>query len=294
MSKRKLILHLFFIFIITICPIYSAPKTDIVIFSYNRPMQLYALLESIDYYVKGVGKICIIYRAASNYQQGYDQVMHQFPNATFVYQDAPPHDFKRLTLECTFKTDNDYILFAVDDDLVKDFIDLEECAQLIEKHHAYGFYLRLGKNLSYCYSRYEDQKLPVFITDQDNLCSWQFSQGECDWNYPHNLDMTLYRKSDLASLLTTLEYSSPNSLEYQLALQADVHKVGLCYQESKILNLPINIVQTFTHNNSLHSHSPEELLTLFINGLKIDIHALYQLPNRAAHVHDCALTFIKR
>ena len=258
-------------------------------------MQLYALLESLEHYVTGIGQTYVIYRADGNdYQEGYQQVMARFGNALFMPQDNPPHDFKKLTLEAFCKTNNDYVLFGVDDDVVKDFIDLQECVELLENYSAYGFYLRLGKNLSYCYSRLESQKLPNFIFEEDGLCAWIFAQEECDWNYPNNLDMTVYRKKDLVGLLSHLDYNNPNVLEYRLAFAADMQQVGLCYQTTKIVNFPINIVQTFTHNNCLNSHSVQELLALFMDGKKIDIHALYQLRNSAAHVHDHAITFRDR
>lgn len=37
-------------------------QTDLIIFSYDRPMQLYALLESINHYVSHLGHITLIYR----------------------------------------------------------------------------------------------------------------------------------------------------------------------------------------------------------------------------------------
>jgi len=291
MNVKKIAL----IFCILFSPLCCAEKTDIILYSYNRPMQLYALLESIDYYVKGVGQICVIYRADdAQYQQAYDTVIARFDDAFFMRQDNPPHDFKKLTLEAFCKTDNNYVLFGVDDDIVKDFVDLQECAALLEKYSAYGFYLRLGKNLSYCYAMAQDQKVPSFVMEEDGLCSWLFSHGECDWNYPNNLDMTVYRKKDLIGLLARLDYHSPNVLEYRLAVVADLQQIGLCYETTKIVNFPINIVQTFTYNNCLNSHSIQELLSLFMAGTKIDIHALYQLRNSAAHVHDHAITFVGR
>ena len=39
-------------------------NVDIIIFSYDRPLQLYAFLESIDQYCVGVGKCFVLYRAS--------------------------------------------------------------------------------------------------------------------------------------------------------------------------------------------------------------------------------------
>ena len=52
---------------------------DFVIFSYNRPLQLYAFLESIEKYVAGIGSIQVIYRVSDDsYEEGYKVVKKEF------------------------------------------------------------------------------------------------------------------------------------------------------------------------------------------------------------------------
>ena len=40
-------------------------RADLIIFSFNRPMQLYALLESVEKYLTGIEETVIIYRAGN-------------------------------------------------------------------------------------------------------------------------------------------------------------------------------------------------------------------------------------
>lgn len=272
-----------------------AGTADLIIFSYNRPLQLYALLESVKLYVNGLEEIMVIYRASDTaFEDAYGKVRTDFPHVDFYCQQNPPYDFKPLTLNCTNKNCNNYILFAVDDVVVKDQVDVNDCINQMEKHDAYGFFLRLGKNLNYCYATFSDQQLPQFIVDDINLCVWNFAEGEWDWAYPHSLDMTLYRKADLIGLLDQLEYYSPNQLEHYLAMNADYTKKGICYSVSKIINLPINLVQTYTGSNCIHSYSTGQLLDLFNQGMKMDVAALYQVNNRSSHMYDAQIQFMPR
>ena len=113
---------------------------DLVVYSFDRPMQLFALLESIDFYVTGLGEITVIYRSSDDqFSMAYEEVENCFPGVVFVKQGSNPHaDFKVLTLRAAFESPHDYILFAVDDIIVKDFIDVERDVQNLELYDAYG------------------------------------------------------------------------------------------------------------------------------------------------------------
>lgn len=274
----------------------QTPMIDLVVYSFNRPMQLYAFLESAEYYIRGITQVYVIYRASNHsYEQAYQIVHNRFPAIHFIKQSSKPlQDFKSLTLEYIFKLPHEYIILAVDDIIIKNTIDLQECARALEQYNAYGFYLSLGKNLTYCYSIGKPQKLPPF-KDKNGIYSWYFHEGEYDWEYPNSLDMTLYRKSDLEYLLCYLEYTTPNTLEYALAVNADMSQKGLCYEYSKVLNIPLNIVQTDFANTHTNSFNTEQLLDLFNQGFKIDIKQFHCFANVARHIDNIDLIkFIER
>ena len=71
-------------------------KADLIAFSFDRPMQLYALLESLEYYVNGIQNIYVICRASNDrYRSAYEQVAEAFSRVTFVWQgENPKADFK--------------------------------------------------------------------------------------------------------------------------------------------------------------------------------------------------------
>ena len=272
------------------------PQTDLIVYSYDRPMQLYALLESIEKYITGLSDIFVILRtSSSDFEHAYGIVEKTFSKVHFIRQSPPYDDLKNVTLDCVCKNPSEYVLFGVDDIIIKDYIDLEECCHALSEAMAHGFFFRLGKNLDFCYAMNKSQKLPPLKQISENVYSWYFCDGEYDWQYPNNLDFTLYRKTDLLQPLFNESYKTPYSLESQFMRYADMKQYGLCYATSKIINFPMNVVQTDWPNASTNHYDTKKLLELFNKGLKIDIAPLHQIENRSAHSPDDHLiTFIPR
>lgn len=204
---------------------------DVLVFSYNRPMQLYAFLESLFAYAKNIGTVIVLMRSDDQYVQGYARVQEAFPSVAFAIQSSlsPQEDFKNITLRIVQDGSNDHIVFAVDDSIVKDRCDFKECIDALDKTKAYGFYLRLGKNIT-------DGDIPQLIPVASDIYAWQFKYGMGDWHYPNSLDMTLYKKETILNALQKLDYTNPSDLagNWLIPEFVDYEKVGLCYETSKI------------------------------------------------------------
>ncbi|MFC1842066.1 hypothetical protein ACFLYU_00200 [Candidatus Dependentiae bacterium] len=277
----------------------KSEKADLVAFSFNRPIQLYALLESLDTYVTGLEQVHIIYRSTNeNYEQAYQEVIEQFPYVIFHKQGAnPKKDFKPLTLHASFDSPCAYILFAVDDIIVKDFINIENDIELLKETNAYGFYYRLGLNINWNYPYNRANKVSKIEKINDDVHQWHLKNGTYDWGYPNTVDMTMYKKSDIQNDLKRMHYHAPNPLEGNWARLGNKirksGKTGLCHEKSKIVNLPLNRVQNVYQNRHMNTLGAEELLEKFNQGLKIDITLLYQIKNRSAHM-DYVPQFIER
>lgn len=266
----------------------ESEKVDVIIFSYNRPLQLYALLESMDIYVQGIGTVSVIYRSDSDrYESAYDQVKKTFSAVSYIKQGQyPAQDFKPLLLN-TFKiTPSEYVMFAVDDIVVCDFVDLTECVLALKEIKAYGFYLRLGRNISYCYAMNKKQHVSDLLLVRDGIYLWRFEKGSYDWAYPNTVDMTIYKKSDILNDLEKINYRAPNSLEgawHGLSKFIKSRK-GLCFERSKMVNLPLNIVQKELKNRHAGTASTEELLDIFERNMKMDIKPLFRVGNVSPHM----------
>ncbi len=261
--------------------------TECIIFSYDRPLQLYALLESIDRYIQNTGPVNIIYRTSSeSYAQAYLDVFKKFETKLELhsYLQNSSSDFKSITLEAIAKVSSEYMYFAVDDMIVKDTVDLNMCIDALKKYDAYGFFLRLGTNCTHNnYPYLKPCKQPTF-KHHKGICSWTFSQGQGDWRYCNTVDMTIYATSDIKNDLENLSFHNPNSLEgawFQKSFKR-LKRKGLCFENSCTINIPLNRVQN-THQNFNLEIPPVELLNIFNQGQKINIDQFYQINNISPH-----------
>lgn len=260
-------------------------KADILIFSCDRPLQLYACLESIYQYMSGFETLSVLYRASNEqFAAGYKKLKKDFPQVHFVAQSNNyKKDFKPLLMKTAFKNPSKYILFGVDDIVVKDFTDLNTCMEFMEKTNAYGFYLRFGKHISYCYQAAAEQSLPLSLPVANGVYAWKFDQASYDWAFPNSVDMTLYRKKNLEAHFKLLKFNAPNSLEFSWARECrPKESIGLYFESSKIVNIPFNIVSR-TGNPHMNYLSASELLVKFEQGLKMDIRPLHQVQNSSPH-----------
>ncbi len=291
--KKSLLLVLLFI------GLYSEASINLVVFSYNRPLQLYAFLESFVKNVKGCDRITVVYRSSNDaYMQAYDAVKTDFPFIDFYKQsENPKSDFKMLTLKAIDFNQEEYVVFAVDDIIVTDPVDLNNCVSALENEKAYAFYLRLGKNIIECYMGRFRSGIPELIECESGVYAWKIKDGKGDWGYPHTVDMAVYRKKDIKKFFLRSFYTSPNILEgnWASAVTQEINNsFGLCFKKSCMVNCPLNIIQdVWVNNRNSNSYSVQELLELFNNNLKLDIAPLQNCNNSAPHM-DYQPTFAHR
>lgn len=266
-------------------------KTDLVIFSYNRPLQLFSLLESISTYCIGVGEVHIVYRTSNTtYDHAYETIKAQFP-ATLFHKENDPEEFFNFVTACAFKSPHQYVSFVVDDVIVKDKIDLKECIYQLETTGAYAFFLRLGLNISYCYMQKKEVPIPPGRIIDNCVYEWRYKDGLGDWAFPNNFDMTIYRKKDIEAHIRSLNPKHGIFFENFWNKFAPMNRSGICFKQSKIVNVSINTVcganmwQFSSYwREKMHEFSPEELLKKFLAGNKIDLTTLHQIDNKAPHI----------
>ena len=262
-----------------------AESVDLVIFSYNRPMQLYALLESCEKHVFGIEKIHVICRMDDAFISSYNEVWRRFPQAIVHLQGKRPHeDFKSLLLTSVFQPHSaEYVMFAVDDIIVKGRVNLEQCVSMLEQSDAFGFYLRLGKNITYNYNLDCPTPNPPGDEIDSQFFLWKFRDGTGSWRMITSVDMTIFRKRDLVWPLEQIDYMHPTSLETKwIVLFKPLSYRGICYLESKVVNIPLNLVHPSTARH-MSGYSAEELLRVFQQGYKIDIRDYEGLQHNSAH-----------
>ena len=123
-----------------------AHEVDVIVFSCDRPLQLYAFLESLYLHSTHIHDTSVLYRCSSSaYRAGYENVLNAFPQARFIYQTNPPHDFKPLFMEAVFEAGSaEYVVIGVDDIIITDKIDFNECIEALQAANGYAFYLTIG------------------------------------------------------------------------------------------------------------------------------------------------------
>lgn len=276
-----------FFFIVFHLSLLSA-KVDLITFSFDRDLQLDTFLSSIKHYVTGFNQIYVIYRTSNEYlNEGYEKVKKRHPDVIFHKQlGNPPQDFKSILCSIFQKNSSaPYIMFGIDDMIFIDYVDLKECTQYLEQYKAYGFYLRLGLNFTWCETEQKKQPLPPFNLINNSIFSWRFSQGQYEFRYPNDLSLALYRRSDAMSAILTLTYNTPNQLEAEWATIANLNQVGLSFKRPKLFNLPINQVQQDWALPNMKLYTPLELSKLYHEGFIIDFKKFYQLEAKSCCVN---------
>ncbi|MDN3504660.1 MAG: glycosyltransferase family 2 protein [Rhabdochlamydiaceae bacterium] len=275
--------------------------TDIIAFSWNRPLQVYAMLESLYEKGKNFGQVFVIYRSSnSEFDKGYNEVMKKFPRVQFVRQDdaLARQVFKPLVMKYTFDesiSKAKYIAYSTDDLVLREELDFAVGVKALQDFKASGFFYRLGKNIDHCYM-YNNLHTPVpHLMPLDNdIYAWQFKNGTGDWDYPHSVDFTLYSKEFIKPHLESFHFTYPNDFEAVWAQKADHDRLGLCHSSSKIINMPLNVISNKTNRGMrVDEYKPEALLYKFNQGLKMDRKPLETITPNAPHM-DYHPTFVMR
>jgi hypothetical protein len=184
------------------------------------------------------------------------------------------------------------LLFLVDDNIfVRSFSLSDACMALRDDPLAIGFSLRLGRNTTSCYSLRKSQEPPQFEAADRATLAFDWTDAECDFGYPLEVSSSLYTAKAIAGLLTTEDYSNPNTLESALARSAS--RFGgtrgrphlLCFPQSVTFCNAVNRVQTTYQNRSgdAPEFAADALADSFDSGLRIDISAFDGFLPDACH-----------
>jgi hypothetical protein len=140
--------------------------------------------------------------------------------------------------------------------------------------------LRLYPKIIYCHPMQKYVNVPQSI--DDNLFIWECNGKFGDWGYPMSLDGNIFRKLDIINYIMHSFYNNPNSFEAAMAMYPPFSQKLICYQQSKIFNLPINRVQN-TFDNPSGDVDIFELNNKITNGEYINIDKFRNIENNSCH-----------
>ncbi|QNF34986.1 hypothetical protein HUW51_20510 [Adhaeribacter swui] len=271
-------------------------SVELIIFSKDRAMQLYALLESIIYNFSEPIKTHILYRSSSDQQEkSYQEVRKCVAGHNFNF--VKEQSFRQDLIQLIQNIKSTKIFFLVDDIVFTEPLNIRDFVSI--NTNQYVASLRLGKHLNFCYTLQKEQPLPLFFQEKeagiaDDKIYWNWDEGTLDWHYPLSVDGHLFSTFEIKSMLPLMNFKAPNSLEEEMQTFAPLYlkRKGVAYWKAKILNIPCNKVQE--ENNNI---SAEEDVAYFLKkwneGYQIDFLKLQHFVNTSVHQY-VALEYVER
>jgi hypothetical protein len=290
----KAVLNIQAIVIISYKNIFNSNKSGVngIVFSMDRPIQLHALLSSYYIYCDDASSLYVLYKASNyDYSISYDELIETYKNKNIKF--IKETNFRKDLINILENISTDFIFFLVDDNIFKRKFSFSNIFS-IRNFNNYIFSLRLGKNLNYCYTLGFEQELPTF-KKVDNFISWKFTKSVYDWNYVFSVDGHIYQTSYIQTMSKLINFKAPNSYESNMNIFKYIFytKLGICFENSVLINLCLNRVQEEINNVS-GDISPLELLKYWNDKKEIDFSIFKNIENRSAHIEIVDLHLISR
>ena len=255
-------------------------KLSVIAFSKDRPMQLHAYIESLLRFSDlKEHELAVIY--VDSEKIPYDKVMKSFPAVRWIREKNFYDDLMRALDDC-----NDCFMFGCDDVVFKDYFSVNDAKKFLQANDdVFGFSFRLGRNI----------KLPQDYDVHDSFLVWDWRTADTvHYNYPWELDCTLYRKDDAKNIITLGKRRAfaPNPLEGIVTMNPEgyITRPNLsCYDtDSKAIVITVNRVQDIA-KNSFDARNlitdPEYLGWLYNSeDVRLNIEAIAKLKNSQVHV----------
>lgn len=252
---------------------------NVIVFSKDRPLQLHAYIESLLHYSElSQNQIIIIYKESEKIP--YEKVKRIFDGCKWINETNFDLDLRMAIELCS-----SHIMFGCDDVLFIGDLKLKECiTYLDDRQEIFGVSLRLGDNIN---------PHPVYLENTLGFKVWNWEEANSvHYDYPWELDSTLYRKIDIQNIIANLkEIKSPNFLESLVAENAGVlikQKLLACQSgKGKAIVITVNRVQG-THPNAVddtQDYSVEKLFELYnYSDARIDYRLISKIHAPRIHV----------
>ena len=239
-------------------PLYSH-KGDILLFSKDSPLQLYACLESLYLNVKGINEVYVLYQSYDReVERAYLNLKSEFPGVQFrQICDYPGKDFKTLFGE-TVKNRREgsfYLLIADDHHLFDQTLDLQLCVEALEKVYLDRLFLTKDRN------EYHSPSRRIFDVE-NGIYAFQVDK-ERDRESPY---MCIYRKRAIEERLRVCKNTPDSNFKQPWEKLLPSQFIALLHRDCKIV--PIRFDEEPTLNQK------KQWIRKFIEGYKIDVPTL--------------------
>ena len=256
------------------CKQYSFEGISCIIFSKDRALQLYSLLETFEKFVKTPMKIHVIYSTSTcEHESSYIELSEITNNSSLDVEFVRESEsFGKTLLTVLHAIETNKLFFLTDDDIFIRNVDFAFLSKIDPFKKVVS--LRHNPKINFSYTANSYHQPPAFHPCEENKNMHEFNwfEGEYEWSDPWSVDGHIFSTAEVATLTKISDYKFPNSYEASLKsfnfLMED--RKGLCYDESVIINMPINIVLN-EYNNISGSIETDYLLKKWNAGFVFDV-----------------------
>ena len=183
---------------------------SIIVFSKGRPMQLHAYLESLLKFSDAVQEmVTVLYCETEGIR--YEKLMRRFSQVTWVKESKFETDLKQIISDA-----GEYIMFGCDDVVFTGKFSLEKAGRYLQEHEeVFGYSMRLGENI---------KPVPENLSSDAAVLEWRWDCKCQHYNYPWELDCTLYRREDVVRMTMEEESAIKNPNYYEAMITPDNKK----------------------------------------------------------------------
>lgn len=253
---------------------------QIVIFSFNRALQLDTLITSLkEQWKQPAYQLDVLYNSSSDaFQQGYEQLIEKHESAIIRFHKEgkdkrtyslrewgnpvnfvhllrfpmlrhPCSNFRPLLIKLIEENPLREVMFMTDDAMYIRPVNIpqEQLDWVNERPFERQYVLRMGLGMN---------EQPENIIDCGDFLEWNTYDVPQDnnWGYHFSVDAHIYSKQLILRLFKDYVFTSPNSLEGYICKQVRRHhwlKNARSPRFGTLLSYPINMVQTFSDNETL-------------------------------------------
>lgn len=269
---------------------------QIIVFSFNRALQLNTLLTSIAACWKSPAyHIDVIYNTSDQtYQDGYERLIKECADmpVTFHREEAghsrfplralshsanikhylkypyvrkPKTNFRQLLIKTVSSRHAPFVMMMTDDAMLIDEVKVPDSvlSWIADSPMQRQFSLRIGAGM--------DRQPTGIVHETNGLLHWNMSEAPANtnWGYPFSVDAHIYHHDLIMRLLKEIVFVNPNTLEAFVCHEMRKRRLGqqaCAFSKTRLLSFPINMVQTVANNESLGIDC-RELNQLYLQGI---------------------------
>jgi len=254
---------------------------DCIVYTKDRTCQLDLLMRSVRDMFESVGRVFILYTYSNDeYRLGFEKFFRNLRKYNLDIVGVLQDNFEQDVNKIIRAMSTDCFLGLCDDDV---FITKTDCSDIIKKlshPDVSAISLKAGLNIL---GNYPDivTEFPDFI-EKDPYLKWEWlkSRPDVDWGYPTCVNSYIFMRDYFLYLIRDFHFHCPPYLEMGLNLnRAKFRKYMMSFRQSKMLNIPVNRMQSLSPNafSTKYFYEISDLNKRFLDGHVISTKNMYDI-----------------